>query len=55
MKQYLMLTNEELKRSWKMIVSVILAMASIEILTIVGRVIYHERQVQEYMSYAKLI
>ncbi|MGX8237201.1 hypothetical protein [Exiguobacterium undae] len=54
MKQYLMLTNEELKRSWKMIVSVILAMASIEILTIVGRVIYHERQVKEYMSYAKL-
>ncbi|WP_026833302.1 hypothetical protein [Exiguobacterium undae] len=54
MKQYLMLTNEELKRSWKMIVSVILAMASIEILIIVGRVIYHERQVKEYMSYAKL-
>lgn len=54
MKQYLMLTNEELKRSWKMIVSVILAMASIEILIIIGRVIYHERQVKEYMSYAKL-
>ena len=54
MKQYLMLTNEELKRSWKMIVSVVLAMASIEILIIVGRVIYHERQVKEYMSYAKL-
>ncbi|WP_214721272.1 hypothetical protein [Exiguobacterium sp. s192] len=54
MKQYLMLTNEELKRSWKMIVSIILAMASIEILTVVGRVIYHERQVQEYMGYAKL-
>ena len=54
MKQYLMLTNEELKRSWKMIVSVILAMASIEISIIVGRVIYHERQVQEYMSYAKV-
>ena len=54
MKQYLMLTNEELKRSWKMIVSVILAMASIEILTVVGRVIYHERQVQEYMRYAKV-
>ncbi|MCT4791654.1 MULTISPECIES: hypothetical protein [Exiguobacterium] len=54
MKQYLMLTNEELKRSWKIIVSVILAMASIEILTVVGRVIYHERQVQDYMSYAKV-
>lgn len=54
MKQYLMLTNEELKRSWKMIVSVILAMASIEILTIVGRVIYHERQVRDYMSNAKV-
>lgn len=54
MKQYLMLTNEELKRSWKMIISVILAMASIEILTVVGRVIYHERQVQDYMSYAKV-
>jgi len=54
MKQYLMLTNEELKRSWKMVVSVILAMASIEISIIVGRVIYHERQVQEYMSYAKV-
>ncbi|MDW2885932.1 hypothetical protein [Exiguobacterium artemiae] len=54
MKQYLMLTNEELKRSWKMIVSVILAMAGIEILTVVGRVIYHERQVREYMSYAKV-
>ncbi|WP_026831219.1 MULTISPECIES: hypothetical protein [Exiguobacterium] len=54
MKQYLMLTNEELKRSWKMIVSVILAMASIEILTVVGRVIYEENQVQEYMVYAKL-
>ncbi|WP_393965281.1 hypothetical protein [Exiguobacterium sp. S22-S28] len=54
MKQYLMLTNEELKRSWKMIVSVILAMASIEILTIVGRVIYQERQVRNYMSNAKV-
>jgi len=49
-----MLTNEELKRSWKMIISIILAMASIEILTVVGRVIYHERQVQEYMGYAKV-
>ena len=54
MKQYLMLTNEELKRSWKMIVSVILALASIEILTVVGRIIYQERQVKEYMSYAKV-
>ncbi len=54
MKQYLMLTNEELKRSWKMIVSVVLALASIEILTVVGRVIYHERQIKEYMSYSKL-
>ncbi|OIN66927.1 hypothetical protein BLD48_08200 [Exiguobacterium sp. KRL4] len=54
MKQYLMLTNEELKRSWKMIVAVILAMASIEILTVVGRVIYQERQVRNYMSDAKV-
>ncbi|WP_214893605.1 hypothetical protein [Exiguobacterium sp. H66] len=54
MKQYLMLTNEELKRSWKIIVSFILAIASIEILIVVGRIIYHERQVQSYMKSAKL-
>ena len=54
MKQYLMLTNEELKRSWKMIVSVVLALASFEILTVVGQIIYQERQVRNYMSDAKV-
>jgi len=50
MKQYIQLTNEEIKRSFKLYMIVVLAMAAIELASIVAQVMYHERKVENFME-----
>lgn len=50
MKQYIQLTNEEIKRSFKLYMIVVLVMAVIELASIVAQVMYHERKVENFME-----
>lgn len=50
MKQYIQLTNEEIKRSFKVYVIAVLVMAAIELASIVAQVMYHERKVENFME-----
>lgn len=50
MKQYIQLTNEEIKRSFKLYVIVVLVMAAIELVSVVAQVMYHERKVENFME-----
>lgn len=50
MKQYIQLTNEEIKRSFKLYVIVVLVMAAIELVSVIAQVMYHERKVENFME-----
>lgn len=50
MKQYIQLTNEEIKRSFKLYVIAVLVMAAIELVSVVAQVMYHERKVENFME-----
>ncbi len=50
MKQYIQLTNEEIKRSFKLYVIVVLVMAAIELVSVVAQVMYHEWKVENFME-----
>lgn len=50
MKQYIQLTNEEIKRSFKIYVIFVLVMAAIELVSVVVNVKLHERRVEDYLK-----
>ncbi len=50
MKQYIQLTNEEIKRSFKLYVIAVLVMAAIELVSVVVKVKLHERRIEDYMK-----
>ncbi|WP_214769313.1 hypothetical protein [Exiguobacterium sp. s39] len=50
MKQYIQLTNEEIKRSFKVYVIAVLVMAAIELLSVVVNVKLHERRIEDYLK-----
>ncbi|HBQ77665.1 MAG TPA: hypothetical protein DD663_12690 [Exiguobacterium sp.] len=50
MKQYIQLTNEEIKRSFKLYMIVVLVMAAIELVSVVVNVKLHERRIEDYLK-----
>lgn len=50
MKQYIQLTNEEIKRSFKLYVIAVLVMAAIELVSVVVNVKLHERRIEDYLK-----
>ncbi len=54
MKQYIQLTNEEIKRSFKLYMIVVLAMVAIELVSVVAQVMYHARKVENFMEFNRV-
>ncbi len=50
MKQYIQLTNEEIKRSFKLYMIVVLAMVAIELVSVVAQVMLHEQNIKNFME-----
>lgn len=50
MKQYIQLTNEEIKRSFKLYIIAVLVMAAIELVSVVVNVKLHERRIEDYLK-----
>ncbi len=50
MKQYIQLTNEEIKRSFKLYVIAVLVMAAIELVSVVAQVMLHEQKIKNFME-----
>lgn len=50
MKQYIQLTNEEIKRSFKLYVIAVLVMAAIELISVIAQVMLHEQEIKNFME-----